>query len=175
MELRCTLFQCFYVLLTLQETFTLYLPSRYRRFPLRHLVHPSVNMVDELYESTLEYYGSDRRTHTVSRDEKQTGENFLRDTLSKNKVEKNTLTFTSLSTASTKKTTTTTTTSKLDVRQTQTNQHHRVAKDTDIVIASLIVRDSDGKEHKKFVVMKNKKRHIVRQPKPRTKVHAWWG
>ena len=162
-----------------QQTCALYIPSRYR-FPLR-MVRPSITFYTSplggqyKVPAILEYFGKDRRTHTVTRTEERAGENLLRAALSKTKktdnVENELSSKNSVSTsASAKKTVKT-----VKKISNQHEQHHRVAKNTDIVISSLLVRDSNGNQQKKYVVMRNNQRKLVSKPKPKTKVHNWWG
>jgi len=144
--------QSVYFVLLWQCTASLYLPSRFR-MPLS-LVHPAANMVDEseLYEPTLEYYGSDERTHTLSQTKQRNAENLLRAALQKNKLSKN------------------------SVKTPRRSPHHRVAKDTEheLVMSSFQVNEN-GKMKRNFVVLKNNQRHIVSTPEPKTKIHMWWG
>ena len=171
--------------LILHEASALYIPSRYR-FPLRMVrpssFYPRSHFALAGVENTaalLEYFGRDRRTHTVTRKEKRAGENLLRAALS-GKIQKESATNSVETNVKDNLVLPALPSSSGDSSSTLTNNdnhhnHHRVAKNTDIVISSLLVRDSNGKEHKKFVVMRNNRRQIVAKPKPKTKVHNWWG
>lgn len=118
------------------------------------MVHPAAtNMVDEseLYEPTLEYYGSDDRTHKLSQRKQRSAENLLRTVLLKNKLSKNSV-------------------------KAPRYSHRRVAKDTehDLLVSSIQVKE-DGQTKTKYVVLKDDKRHIVSAPARKTKFHIWWG
>lgn len=177
MEIKMVLLWCAVVL---QQTCALYIPSRYR-FPLR-MVRPSstyyTSSLEGQYEvpAVLEFFGKDKLTHTVTSAEKSAGENMLRAALAKNKKSKNDVSPPSKDldlTASTKSATAAGT--KTDLTSNHHEEHHRVAKNTDIVVSSLMVRDSNGIPQKKYIVMRNNKRVFTEKVKPKTKVHNWWG
>lgn len=178
MEFKMVLLWCAVVL---QQTCALYIPSRYR-FPLR-MVRPSstfyTSSLEGQYEvpAILEYFGKDELTHTVTRTEESAGENMLRAALAKNKKSKNDVSPPSKNLDLTDSATSTksATGKKTDITSNHHEEHHRVAKNTDIVVSSLMVRDSNGNLQKKYIVMRNNKRVFTEKVKPKTKVHNWWG
>ena len=167
----------------LQQACALFIPSRFR-FPLR-MVRPSstfyTSSLEGQYEvpAVLEYFGKDELTHTVTSTEKSAGENMLRAALAKAKKSKNIENEVSPTekdaTSENTKTSSTTTERNTDMTSNHHEEHHRVAKNTDIVVSSLMVRDSNGNPQKKYIVMRNNKRVFTEKVKPKTKVHNWWG